>query len=46
MGFKLAILAIKQPETYALDCAAIRIGKFTCMLFVIAIARELVSLGR
>ena len=44
-GFELAIPAIERPETYALDRASIGIGEFTRILFVIAIAGELISLG-
>ena len=44
-GFELAIPAIERPETYALDRASTGMVEFICMLFAIAIARELVSLG-
>jgi hypothetical protein len=44
-GFKLAIPAIEWPETYALDHGSTGIGEFSCILFVIAIAGELVLLG-
>ena len=46
VGFELAIPAIKRPETYTLDHPATGFREFTCILFVIAIARELVSLGK
>jgi hypothetical protein len=42
VGFELAILAFERPETYGLDRASIGIGEFTCILFVIAVAGELV----
>jgi hypothetical protein len=44
-GFELVIPAIERPDAYAFDRAATRIGEFTCILFVIAIVGERVSLG-